>query len=137
MADEKKLQIDDDWKAEAAAEKQRLAGEVDSRPERAPPAADFTGLVNLLAMQAMVGLGGMAGPDGQRIPPNLELTKHHIDLLDVLEQKTSGNLEPEEKKLLDSILHQLRIAYVEVIGGGGGRAAPPPGTETISDRPVN
>lgn len=123
--DESKLIIDDDWKSEAAAEKERLADAVEESVARPGMlTADFTGLVQLLAMQAMVGLGGMRGPGGQDIPPNIELAKHHIDLLDVLEQKTAGNLDPTEKRNLDTTLHQLRMAYVEVVQAG---AAPPPG----------
>ncbi len=123
--DDSKLIIDDDWKNEAAAEKERLADAVEeSGAKPGMPSADFTGLVQLLAMQAMVGLGGMRGPGGNDIPPNIELAKHHIDLLDVLEKKTSGNLEEEEKQMLETTLHQLRMAYVEVVQAG---AAPPQG----------
>ena len=66
-------------------------------------------------MQTMVGLGGMKGPDGQDIPPNMEIAKHYIDMLEVLDTKTAGNLDADEKRLLDTSLHQLRMAYVEVI----------------------
>lgn len=117
MSDEQKLRIDDDWKSEAAAEKERLARAVEEKAPRRLPDADFSGLINLLAMQAMVGLGGIAGPEGQQIPPNVELAKHHIDLLDVLDAKTKGNLDPQEKRLLDTTLHQLRLAYVETVRG--------------------
>lgn len=128
MADEgKKLQIDDDWKSQAQAEKQRLAEQVEQSGPRDLPAADFVGLIQIIAMQAVVGLGGFAGPGGQEIPPNLELAKHHIDLLDVLDKKTQGNLSPEEKRLLDTTLHQLRMAYVETVRG----AAPAPGAGPI------
>ncbi len=116
MADEGKLHIDDDWKTQAAQEKEKLAEAVEQSGERRPPRADFIGLLNLIAMQAMIGLGGFAGAGGQEIPPNLELAKHHIDLLDVLERKTQGNLDPEEKRALDMTLHQLRMAYVEMVG---------------------
>lgn len=115
MADAPKIHIDDDWKSEAAREKEKLAETVEKHTERTLPKADFIGLVNLLAMQAMVGLGGFAGPGGQEIPPNLEMAKHHIDLLDVLDRKTQGNLDPDEKRLMDTTLHQLRMAYVEMV----------------------
>lgn len=114
------LHIDDDWKSEAAAEKERLAQAVEGQ-DATLPQATFPGLVQTLAMQAMVGLGGFAGADGQPLPPNPDMAKFHIDLLDVLEAKTKGNLAPEEKRLLDSILNELRMAYVQVIGGGGPR----------------
>lgn len=125
-AEEPKLHIDDDWKSEAAREKERLAADVDSAEPREMPAAGFVSLVQLIAMQAMVGLGGFAGPAGQEIPPNLELAKHHIDLLDVLDAKTKGNLDANEKRLLDTTLHQLRMAYVEVVQGGGTPVSPMP-----------
>jgi len=115
MADAPKLYIDDDWKQEAAKEKERLAETSEAGSEYGLPAPSFAGLVNLLAMQAIVGLGGMAGPGGQEIPPNLELAKHHIDLLDVLDKKTAGNLDANEKTIMDSTLHQLRMAYVEMV----------------------
>ena len=123
MAEDRKLQIDDDWKSEAAAEKERLAKDVAEAGEQPWPEAGFASLVQLLAMQAMIGLGGFSGHGGQRIPPNIEMAKHHVDLLDVLEAKTKGNLDPEEQRLLSVTLHQLRMAYVETVRGGG---APPP-----------
>lgn len=137
MSDEAKLQIDDDWKSEAQKEKERLAEQVDKAAPRgggrgAPlPGADFRGLVNILAMQAMVGLGGMRDPAGGSIPPNPELAKYHIDLLDVLDQKCKGNLSDDEKRLLDTTLYQLRMAYVEVMSpppDAGPRAGGPAGS---------
>ncbi|HWL93207.1 MAG TPA: DUF1844 domain-containing protein [Phycisphaerae bacterium] len=125
--EENKLQIDDDWKSAAAAEKEKLAAEVEgARPAREMgplPDPNFIEIIQILAMQAMVGLGGMRGPGGQEIPPNLEVAKHHIDLLSVLEQKTEGKLEPQEKQILNTTLYQLRIAYVEAMQAvtGGGR----------------
>lgn len=119
MADaEQKLQIDDDWKSEAAAEKERLAQDAEGdRPSATPSEVNFSAIVQWLAMQTMVGLGGMKGPDGQDIPPNMEIAKHYIDMLEVLDTKTAGNLDADEKRLLDTSLHQLRMAYVEVIRG--------------------
>ncbi len=117
MADaEQKLQIEDDWKNEAAAEKERLAEDTEQeRPAAGPAEVNFSAIVQWLAMQTMVGLGGMKGPDGQDIPPNMEIAKHYIDMLEVLDTKTAGNLDTDEKRLLDTSLHQLRMAYVEVI----------------------
>ena len=56
----------------------------------------------------------MRDPSGGNIPPNPELAKYHIDLLDVLDQKCKGNMTDDEKRLLDTTLYQLRMAYVEV-----------------------
>ena len=111
------LHIDSDWKTEAAQEKERLAGqERASRPTAgAEPTANFVELVNLMAMQAAIGLGGYQGPGGERIPPNANMAKHHIDLLEVLEKKTAGNLTEEEKRILDGVMYELRLQYVQAV----------------------
>lgn len=124
MPDASKIQVDDDWKNQAAAEKARLAETAEAETPHGMPEASFAGLVQLLAMQALVGLGGFAGPGGQEIPPNLDLAKHHIDMLDMLDAKTKGNLGPDEKRLLDTTLHQLRMAYVEAVRGVPAGASP-------------
>lgn len=125
--DAPKIHIDDDWKTEAAAEKERLAEQAERQPTGPIPEPTFIEIIQTLAMQAMVGLGGMQGPGGQQIPANLDLAKHFIDMLDVLEKKTTGNLDDGEKDMLDTTLHQLRLAYVEVVRGGGGMPPAPGG----------
>ena len=118
------LHIDSDWKTEAAQEKERLASqERTARPAAgAEPAANFVELVNLMAMQAAIGLGGYQGPGGERIPPNPIVAKHHIDLLEVLEKKTAGNLTEEEKRILDGVLYELRLQYVQAVSAPRGGA---------------
>ena len=120
------LHIDSDWKQEAAKEKERLSQQpADRREGGQPGAADFVELINLLAMQAAIALGGYQGPGGERISPNHVAAKHHIDLLDVLERKTKGNLMEDEKRALDAVLYELRLQYVQIVGGGiPSRAAP-------------
>jgi len=120
MADEeKKIIVDDDWKAEAKKEKERLAQE--TTQQEAIPDPTFAELINMIAMQAIVGFGGMAGPGGERIPPNLDIAKHYVDMLQVLEDKTKGNLTDDEKKLLDQVAYEIRMRYIQAASGG----APP------------
>ena len=121
MADEpKKIIVDDDWKAQARREKERLAEETEARqPKGGIPASPFVELVNLIVMQAMAGLGLLQGPGGERIPPNLAAAKHFIDLLQMLDDKTKGNLTPDEKRLLDQVLYEMRITYVQMSSGAG------------------
>jgi hypothetical protein len=114
---EKKIIVDEDWKAEAKREKERLAEETGKREPLPDP--NFSELLNLIAMQAMVGLGLVSGPGGERIPPNLEIAKHFVDLLQVLEDKTKNNLTPDEKKTLDQVLYEMRMRYVQAAGGAG------------------
>lgn len=128
MADEdKKIIVDDDWKAQARAEKERLAGEAEQQPQPGEmPEPSFVELINLVVMQAMAGLGLLAGPGGERFPPNLEAAKHAIDLLQVLEDKTKGNLTEAESKLLDQVLYEMRMRYVQVAGASGAAGPQPP-----------
>lgn len=122
-----KIHIDSDWKSQAAREKERLAEEEKSR-ESTPPAGEpnFLELVNLLVMQAAVGLGGYPGPGGERIPPNPIAAKHFIDLLEMLEKKTAGNLAEEEKRVLEAVLYELRMQYVQTVSGPRRGASPGP-----------
>ena len=129
------LYIDDDWKNEAAREKEQLAAQEQKERAKGQPGAtsgaqgdpvSFIDLVNLLAIQVVVGLGGMAGPDGKQIPPNPMVAQHHLDMLDMLRGKTEGNLTEEEKKTLDAVLYELRMQYVQAATAQSGR--PQPGT---------
>ena len=61
-------------------------------------------------------------PGGERIPPNLEAAKLYVDMLQVLEDKTRGNLTPEEKKLLDQVLYEMRMRYVQMAAATGATA---------------
>ncbi|UCE62272.1 MAG: DUF1844 domain-containing protein [Phycisphaerales bacterium] len=132
MSDEgskSRLHIDSDWKTEAAQEKERLAKEETVSAEAGDTGAQagasgFAELLNMLAMQAAIALGGYQGPGGERIPPNHAAAKHQIDLLEVLDQKTKGNLTDDEKRMLDSVLYELRIQYVQAVGGGAPTPSP-------------
>ena len=115
-----KIVVDEDWKSEAEAEKQRLAEQEQTdqaaggqaQPGQPLPPATFTTLVSGLVTQALFALGAIEDPQtGQRYR-HLDMAKHHIDSLAVLEEKTSGNLTDEEKRLLDSSLYELRMRYV-------------------------
>lgn len=77
------------------------------------PPADIESLFYMLATSAMVNLGLVPDPVEQKNKPNLELAKHNIDTLGILQKKTSGNLTSEESKLLDSLLYDLRMKYVK------------------------
>jgi len=124
MADEQgsgRIHIDSDWKTEAAREKQRLAEQEKldqaQSTKTAAPEASFVELVNMLAMQAAIALGGYQGPGGERIAPNQMAARHQIDLLEVLSKKTEGNLSDDEQHMLDAVLHELRMHYVTLASG--------------------
>lgn len=114
MPDEKKLIIDEDWKEEAQREKEELAKAVESAKEKKElPPPSLAMLLSDLAMQALLGLGDIPHPATGKPEPNLDEAKFHIDLLEILEQKTKGNLDPEEQRLFDGLLYDLRMRYVE------------------------
>ena len=61
----------------------------------------------------MVNLGKVDAPEGEKIDPNLPAAKQMIDILGILEEKTRGNLDESESKLLSSLLYDLRVQYVD------------------------
>jgi hypothetical protein len=78
---------------------------------------DFSTHVLSLASSAMVALGTMPAPSGETIAVDLQAAKYLIDVLGVLELKTKGNLDESESKLLQSLLYDLRVAYVDAETG--------------------
>ncbi len=141
MADETpSLHIDTDWKKQAQEEKRKLAEQEaakkaqsapatvpsapsggpasagpahrGARPAREMPVAGFTTLVQSIMTQALYYLGELGGVGGEML--NLDMAKHQIDTLNVLETKTKGNLDPAEQKLLDTALYETRMRFVSV-----------------------
>jgi hypothetical protein len=123
------LQIDADWKKQAQEEKRRLAEQQKqaagsaggvaaatpsaARDARELPPASFATLVQSMVTQALFYLGDLAVRGGEPVV-NLDMAKHHIDTLAVIEEKTANNLTPEERRLLDTALYEARMRYVNV-----------------------
>jgi hypothetical protein len=74
---------------------------------------NFSTFVMGLSTQALMHLGEIADPEAPH-GPDLPAAKQMIDLLGILREKTTGNLEPAEEQLLSSMLYDLRMRYVEV-----------------------
>ena len=68
-----------------------------------------------MAEPVPIYLGDARLPDGQ-VATDLEMARLHIDLLDVLRQKTAGNLDPQERAFLEDLLYRLRVRYVQKRG---------------------
>lgn len=83
---------------------------------RASPApADFAMLVQPFFVAALYHMGLAADPDtGQPGTRNLPLARHNIDILEVIEEKTRGNLDDAERQLLEGVLYELRMSFVKV-----------------------
>lgn len=77
----------------------------------------FSSFVVSLAGSAMVQLGEAPDPSTGKKETNLPLARNTIDLLGVFKEKTRGNLDDEEARLLDSVLYELRNTYLSRSGG--------------------
>jgi hypothetical protein len=78
-----------------------------------PPAMSFDQLVQSVYMTSIMQLGG-ATPEGQQPQVDIIGARQSIDMLSVLAEKTKGNLTPEESRLLESALFELRMAFLEI-----------------------
>jgi Domain of unknown function (DUF1844) len=144
QSSEPKIIVDTDWKEQVAKEKAMAAeseanlsatgqNEVASEPSdsaasdeeaavtspnnhrtQAPPPASFEMLVTMLFTQAMAALGQLPNPMTGEAEVSKPHAKHYIDTLDIIGEKTKGNLSSEESKMLSEALHALRMMYVNV-----------------------
>jgi hypothetical protein len=76
------------------------------------PPASFAVLVQLLASQAMMAMGKLKIPGQPELKADLDAAKHFVDLLCILEEKTKGNLTPEEEGMLTSVAHEVRMIFL-------------------------
>ena len=94
-------------------------------------ALSFVGFVLSLASTAAIHFGDMPDPiTGQRSDVNLDGAAQMIEILALLDQKTRGNLTAEERQILEQVLYELRLRFVEASGasqasGGGKRIVEP------------
>lgn len=123
MADEeKKIIVDEDWKAQAQKEKEvlkeqeKVEHETKEQPKPPMPEANFSGLVSMLATQAFYALGLIRSEEDKdkEIEPNWEVAKFNIDLLGMLEDKCKGNMTDEEAGIIKATLDQLRMLFVQL-----------------------
>lgn len=126
-----KIHIDSDWKAQARAEKEKLAqksqqeaaakgagkpagaGQAGPGAGQMPP-ANFETLISTMATQALFAMGAIPDPRTGQRQAHLELARHHIDMLSVIEEKSKGNLSEEETNMLTGTLYELRSRYIQL-----------------------
>jgi hypothetical protein len=78
-----------------------------------PPPVDFSTFILGLASTAFIQMGATPDPSGEPAELNLVMARQTIDIVGLLREKTRGNLTDEEQKLLDALLYDLRLQYVE------------------------
>jgi hypothetical protein len=117
---DKKIIVDEGWKSQVEAEREAVRHQEPSPPPPPPmeehlPPPSLSYLVGTLYLQAAIGLGILPNPMAEKkYEVHLGRAKHAIDTLQVLQEKTEGNRTPEETSEIEAMLHQLRLAYIEV-----------------------
>jgi len=101
--------VDESWKDKAKDEDLPLDATKEERLMHEPTLAFF---LTSLGMQAYVALGLVANPMTNTTEKNLDQAKYIIDTLGMLEEKTKGNRDKDETEILESLLHELRLAFV-------------------------
>jgi hypothetical protein len=76
------------------------------------PPVDFSSIVFPFYTQALMKLGLLENPQSNQLDENLDYARRLIDLLDLLKDRTKGNLQPEEENFLEAVLSQLKMHYL-------------------------
>ena len=123
MSDEKEFRVVDRRSSAGASESEnggtrKASGEgftMKEKPEpsHAPGQLDFSTLVFSLATGALIHMGLAPDPVTQKSEKNLDLAKQNIEILSILKEKTRGNLSAEEGKMLESLLAEVQLRFVE------------------------
>ncbi|GAB4127374.1 MAG: hypothetical protein Kow0040_00940 [Thermogutta sp.] len=119
-AKEKKIIVDEDWKARVEREREELrakqashtAASQEDDPPLPPPSV--TSLAGILALEAMACLGSLPDPLSGKVHVRLNRARHLIDTIELLRRSTQGNVSSEETAALEEILHELRLGFVQV-----------------------
>ena len=96
----------------AVGAQKATGAEFERRPLDEPEGVDFTMLVNAMAQPALLFLGEIPDPSTGEATLDLEQARLQIDMLGLLGIKCRGNLAPNEEKLLERVLYQLRMLFV-------------------------
>ena len=100
-------QVKEEYKRDEAPPQESVHQE-DSLPE-----VNFVGFLLSLSTSVLIQLGVIEDPISKKANKNLPLAKQTIDLIGLLKDKTKGNLTPEEEKMTEQILYDLRMWYVK------------------------
>ena len=117
MSDEKPFSISDKRHSAHPGQEEPAKAPQEKRTEPVPP-INFSTFVLSLSTSAAMNLGGYQDPVSGHVPRNLPMAKQSIDILGILKDKTKGNLDAEEERLLDSALYELRMQYIEEMKKG-------------------
>lgn len=105
---------DQEKKEEPRKEEPRKKASADQEEGMLLPEVNFNSLIFSLSSSALINLGEIADPNTGQKQKDLPLAKHTIDTIAMLQDKSKGNLNPEEQRFLDTILADLRWRYVKL-----------------------
>lgn len=113
---QQRIVVDEDWKARVEQEKTAAGQKSDSQTDFDPPMPPptLTALASSLAMQALAALGLLPDPLTGKVEVRLNRARHLIDSVNILFEKTKGNISDEESRALEEMLHELRLTYIQV-----------------------
>jgi hypothetical protein len=100
-------------KDETAEVKQEDKSTEEGRKDEYLPEINFYNFIISLSTSAFFHFGDFADPATNKAEKNLPAAKQIIDTLSMLKNKTEGNLDENEKSLLDGVLYELRMRYVK------------------------
>ena len=132
VTDRRRFSDEGDAQPGGEAPEASSASEPEAPPAMATPAPDpvlpdepvnFSTFVLGLSTQALFHLGEIADPSTGGAHADLAAAKHVIDILGILKTKTRNNLEHAEERLLDAVLYDLRLKYVELVRGASKEGA--------------
>ncbi len=95
----------------SSADRENMKQCADSQESRLPP-IDFSTFIVSLSTQALHHLGEVRIPGQEALPEDLNAARQTINILEMLEEKTRGNLSEREARLLSNFLYDLRMRYV-------------------------
>jgi len=101
-------------------EKEQIPPEMEQQRQRREedyPEVNFASFVLSLSTTAMYHFGDFPDPVSKEVKKNLPAAKQTIDILCMLKSKTEGNLDENEKSMIDGILYELRMRYVKEKAG--------------------
>ncbi len=90
-----------------------MSDEKKRKPASGELTMDFSAFILSLNASSLIHLGEIPDPESRSRGVNIPAAKHTIEILEIIKDKTAGNLDDDEDKLLDDILYTLRLKFLQ------------------------
>lgn len=111
--DEQSAGPDQEARQEVREQYEKVAAKEERKSSCPLPKVDIGTFVLSISSSVLVHLGEVPDPESGRVSESLDMAKHTIDILIMLEEKTRGNLTRDEERLVKDVLFELRLKYVQ------------------------